>query len=478
MKRDLRLFADKFIKSINSDTAAVFAGAGLSVASGLVNWKNLLRDIAIELQLDIDNEDDLISMAQYYENEKGGRGSINSQLIEEFTKDVDLNRNHEILATLPINTFWTTNYDQLIERSLEQYGKTVDSKICPENLTINKPRRDAVVYKMHGDISLAHDAVLTKDDYESYNENRQLFTTALQGDLVSKTFLFIGFSFEDPNLDYVLSRIRILLGSNKRDHYCFFKSLDKDDYDTEQEFNYAEIKQDLKIKDIKRFGIQTLLIDDYSEITELLELIRIKITRQNIFISGAANEYGTMGKLGAESLLHQLSNQLAEKNYRIISGFGLGIGSSVINGVLSNIYASKRKHLDDYLILRPFPQNIPDATKRKKLWKQYREDMISEAGIALFFFGNKLLDGEVVDSDGLIEEFNIAVELGVKVIPIGCTGYVSKKLWDKVIANLDEYYPNNTELLETIKILGDSSLDERSMINAIIKSINLLQSQV
>ena len=290
MKRELELFANKFIKSINSDTAAVFAGAGLSVASGLVNWKNLLRDIALELQLDIDNEDDLISIAQYYENEKGGRGSINSQLIDEFTKDVDINVNHEILATLPINTFWTTNYDNLIERSLEQYGKTVDTKICPENLATNKPRRDAVVYKMHGDISLPHDAVLTKDDYENYNEKRQLFTTSLQGDLVSKTFLFIGFSFEDPNLDYVLSRIKILLGSNKRDHYCFFKTVDRKDYKTDQEFHYAQIKQELKIKDIKRFGIQTLLIDDYNEITELLELIRIKITRQNIFISGINNK--------------------------------------------------------------------------------------------------------------------------------------------------------------------------------------------
>ncbi|HEC66161.1 MAG TPA: hypothetical protein ENI23_12795 [bacterium] len=214
MKRYLKIFVDKYIKSINSDTAAIFAGAGLSVASGLVNWKELLRDIANELKLDIDKEEDLIAIAQYYENEKGGRGSINSQLIEEFTKDAAINDNHRILSTLPIKTFWTTNYDTLIERSLESCGKTVDTKICSANLATNKPRRDAVVYKMHGDVSLAHEAVLTKDDYENYNENRRLFTTALQGDLVSNTFLFIGFSFEDPNLDYILSRIVFIIRRN------------------------------------------------------------------------------------------------------------------------------------------------------------------------------------------------------------------------------------------------------------------------
>jgi ethanolamine ammonia-lyase small subunit len=50
LKKELQIFVGKYVKSINSDTAAIFAGAGLSVASGLVNWKDLLRDIANELR--------------------------------------------------------------------------------------------------------------------------------------------------------------------------------------------------------------------------------------------------------------------------------------------------------------------------------------------------------------------------------------------------------------------------------------------
>ncbi|NQV38260.1 MAG: SIR2 family protein [Candidatus Marinimicrobia bacterium] len=478
MKRQLTQFVDKYIKSINAENAAIFAGAGMSVSSGLVNWKELLREMAEELNLNVDKETDLIAVAQYYENEKGSRGSINDQLIEQFTKDVKESINHQILASLPIKTYWTTNYDDLIEKTIEKFGKITDVKRCTENLAISKPRREAVIYKMHGDITLSHDAVLTKDDYENYNEKRQLFTTALQGDLVSKTFLFIGFSFEDPNLEYILSRIRILLGNHTPDHYCFFKTISEDSYKICDEYLYDKIKQEHRIKDLKRYGIQALMIDDYNEITEVLLLIQTKLRRRNIFISGAAHEYGYLGKFGAENLIFNFSSKLAEKNYKIISGFGLGIGSSVINGTLTNVYNNQKGQLDDYLILRPFPQNITDPVEREKSWNHYRHIMLGEAGIAIFFFGNKLVENKVVLSDGLIKEFEIAVELGLKVIPIGCTGYASKELWKKVIDKYEEYYPDNPVLKDTIISLGQDNIDESTIINNLIKAINLLQNHI
>lgn len=478
MRQELLTFVDKYLKAIRDENAAVFAGAGLSAGNGLVNWKGLLKNIAIELGLDVDKEYDLIALAQYYDNERGGRGGINSQLIEEFTKDVVSGENHKILASLPINTFWTTNYDKLIEKTLENYGKTVDTKICSENLANTTPRRDAVVYKMHGDITLAHDAVITKDDYESYNEKRQVFTTALQGDLIAKTFLFIGFSFDDPNLGYILSRIRILMGRNSRDHYCFLKRVDEGEFEEKEDFIYAKTKQELKIKDLKRYRIQVLLVDDFNEITNVLRLIQCKIKRNNIFISGAAYEYGKWGQSRAEDFIFNLSKKLAERNYKIICGFGVGIGSSVINGVLSHVYSSNKRHLDDFLILRPFPQNITDPVKRAYLWKKYREDMLANAGIAVFFFGNKIENGKIVDSSGLIEEFDIAVDKGLKVIPVGCTGYVSKQLWERVTNKIEDFYAYSEELNNTIKELGIYTEDDTLIINNIIKSIGLLQNLI
>ena len=56
------------------------------------------------------------------------------------------------------------------------------------------------------------------------------------------------------------------------------------------------------------------------------------------------------------------------------------------------------------LILRPFPQNATKGKDLKKLWTDYRTDMISFSGIAIFVFGNKLVNDAVVLSNGMREE--------------------------------------------------------------------------
>ena len=60
---------------------------------------------------------------------------------------------------------------------------------------------------MHGDIGQPNAVVLLKDDYEIYDKKNELFVKKLQGDLLSNTFLFIGFSFDDPNLENILSKV-------------------------------------------------------------------------------------------------------------------------------------------------------------------------------------------------------------------------------------------------------------------------------
>ncbi|MCC2543016.1 hypothetical protein COJ79_20395 [Bacillus thuringiensis] len=477
MKYDpsIQEFLRTYVKAIQDSNASIFAGAGLSRPAGYVDWKELLREVAEDLQLDIDQEVDLIALAQYHVNEFNGRSKINQILIDEFTRSVTTTDNHKILSQLPISTYWTTNYDQLIESNLVAVGKKVDKKITPENLSYSVPGSDAIVYKMHGDSTLPHDAVLTKDDYEGYDQKRKLFGTALRGDLVSKTFLFIGFSFDDPNLSQILSKIRILLNENARTHYCFMKKVNIDDYDTEEEFRYATIKQGLKIKDLKRYSIKVLLVDDYPEVTEILKHIASLVIRKNIFVSGSASDYGEWGEKVSFEFSTSLSKALIKNNNNIVSGFGLGLGSCIVSGALEELYSGQNNKVEERLKCRPFPQVTTGQLSREQLWTKYRKEMLSNVGIAVFIFGNKIDTNtqEIIDANGMVEEFDISVGNGAIPIPVGATGFTSKVLWKKVMDDFDNYV--GIEELKPLYIeLGDTNKTPKELIETVIKIINQL----
>lgn len=443
MPRDpIDSFIETFVQALHDQNAAIFAGAGLSIPAGLVNWKELLRDVASDVGLDVDKEDDLITVAQFHVNERGGRHRINQALIHEFAVRSKSTANHDLLASLPIKTYWTTNYDSLIEDSVKAHGKTPDVKTTVENLATTVPRRDAMVYKMHGDVSQPDKAVVTKDDYESYESYRHLFSMALQGDLVSKTFLFIGFSFNDPNLNYILSRIRVLLSENRREHYCLLRRVQRRDFKSNSEYQYARAKQELQVKDLRRYGIMGLLVEDYGQYTDVLRRIFYRYKLARVFISGSAAEYTPWSEHKAQQLVQGISRALIHDGFGVVSGFGLGVGPYVLNGILGELDSEGTRLLDDRIVLRPFPTAISDTHERKRRWTAYREDMLTQAGVALFLFGNKKNPaGGTSPADGMEEEFRLAVSRRILVVPVGCTGSMASTLHQRVLDHFDDYYP-------------------------------------
>ena len=458
-------FIEDFLKEIKEENAAIFAGAGLSAPVGFVNWQDLLRPLAEDIHLDVEREHDLVALAQYHVNEhQQNRYDLNRAILDNFSRTVKITENHKILARLPIKTYWTTNYDTLIEDALKEAGKRPDVKHTTNQLPQTLPNRDAVVYKMHGDVHHPFEAVLTKSDYETYHKDRGPFITALAGDLVNKTFLFLGFSFSDPNLDYILSRMRYEQGENQRKHYCILKKESPKESDVEGDFEYRKVKQQLFIHDLLRYNIRTILVDEYTDITNILTRLDEENKQKTIFISGAAHEYGdNWTEKDALEFVHSLSAKLIANNHQIVTGLGLGIGSAVVDGALQEIYWNQKQTLTDQIVIRPFPQ----TEQAQMLWKQYRDDMLNYAGTAIFMFGNKINkeSGEIVLSDGMRDEFEIARDKGINIIPLGFTGYMAKELWNEVKDNFDQYYPDAPELVEQAFLsLGNTNLTQEEHI--------------
>lgn len=472
--RDIESFIKEFVKDLAENNVAVFAGAGMSKSAGFVNWADLLRDIATELGLSVDKEHDLISLAQYHVNENRGKARINKKILEEFAQEAEATENHKILARLPVITFWTTNYDTLIEDSLKAANKVVDIKHQVKQLANTRPKRDVVIYKMHGDVHHPADAIITKEQYESYYKTHESFVTTLSGDLISKTFLFIGFSFTDPNLDYVLSRLNIQFGDDSRQHYCFIKKQSKGNND-EEIFKYNLRKQELMINDLMRYKIKAILVDEYSDITEILKEIERRFRKKTVFISGSAEEYGAWNRNQAQSFIHSLSKNIVTAGFRIVNGFGWGVGSAVINGALEAFYERPDRYSEDQLIMRPFPQFETGEKKLPDLWEDYRLRMISLAGIAVFIFGNKNDGkGNIILASGVKREFEIAISQGLIPIPIVATGYITQEIFDEILKTPEKIYEGMEWVIPIILELASEKLSAEEIIKKVITIIQTI----
>lgn len=478
MNREIRNFIKDYAKEIENQSAALFIGAGFSQSSGYVNWKGLLKDIAEELELDINRENDLVSLAQYYCNQNT-RTKINQLIKDNFSEVKVPTENHKIIARFPIFTYWTTNYDSLIEESLKENYRVVDVKRKNSDLSLTHPNRDAIVYKMHGDNSIPEEAVILKEDYEMYYKKYSPFVNALNGDLISKTFLFLGFSFSDPNINYIFSKIKIEYNKdNIRQHYAIMKKMRKEDFPelSIEDFEYSKRKFSLFIEDLKRYRIKVLLIDEYNEITKILKTIEKKLFSKNVFISGSACTYQPFEEKVVKNFIRLLSKKLIKEGYNIISGFGLGIGSEVIVGALEEIYMNNRKINNKRLLLRPFPQGIIDDKTRKELWSKYRKDMISQSGVSIFLFGNKKEKDKVILANGMQEEYEISKENKNILIPIGATGYVAEEIYNLLNKDGLEYYGDKKSEIENLfKTLNNRNLDE-TLIENILQIINKLNN--
>lgn len=438
-------YLDKIAEQMKLGYLSVFAGAGLSVASGYVDWKSLLEPLCKQMRLNINK--DLTEIAQYYKNQYGRQG-LNDIVFNEFAKMPKNNENVTWLTKLPIKEYWTTNYDDVIEQEIEKRGKVVEKIINQESFKYHDPEREVVIYKMHGDKRYPDDVVLTKEDYQTYDEKRKLFTKLLSVELVRRTFVFIGFSFNDPNLERILSIAKNTLNSKSLPkHYCFLRKVQVIDYLNHENVltenaleRYIQDKnyQELRINAMTKYGIYAILVDDFQQITIMLQYLYNKYISNNVFVCGGIDpnnlsDYGRFNEVEykktdrlsrAEKFLTLLGKALIDNDFQIYTGFGAGVGNYILSGVLS----SKKKN----------PMNI-DVTNREihinsligvedNMKTEIRKRMIEQCNsmIVLFGYGNDR------EKSGIFQEYDIARENNNYIIPVSSTGFAAQSIYDEM----------------------------------------------
>jgi hypothetical protein len=464
-----------FVSAMHEGEAALFVGAGLSKPAGFLNWKGLLKNCAIELGLDIAREHDLVAVAQYYLNRLNrDRAGLNAILRMAFDGPGTYTPNHRLIGRLPLTTVWTTNFDRLLERAFEAAGRKVEVKSRDHHLTLPSQGRQVTVYKMYGDIANPDEVIICKEDYEKYARRHPVFQNQLAADLVTKTFLFLGFTFTDPHLDYMLGHLRTLLEDSKREHFAVMRRArvrlphpqGTPTKRARREYAYDLNKQNLQVEDLRRYSVHTYLVEKYTEVEHLLAAIEREFYQRNVFVSGSAHQFGDFGEERMRDFCIRLGERLIECGYKVISGMGLNIGDSVVKGALLKIYERTPGETERRLMVRPFPRTLPPGNEAA-FNRQYRMDMIERCGFAVFVAGTSRTQA---DSAGVLEEFDIAMKLGKIPVPVGATGFAARRIWETIEPRLAEVYKDVIDA-ELFRSLNDASLSTEELLQSVMTVI-------
>lgn len=112
----------------------------------------------------------------------------------------------ELAALLHCRLVYTTNFDDLIERSLRLHGRSTHVVAVEADMGRNHGKEVEVV-KFHGDWDHPHQMVLSESDFESRLSLATPLDHRFRADLMGRVALFIGYSFRDPNVSYLFRNL-------------------------------------------------------------------------------------------------------------------------------------------------------------------------------------------------------------------------------------------------------------------------------
>lgn len=420
MPMEKEQFLEQFSEQALDERISLFLGAGGSCDAGYPTWSSLFEPLAKELKTTIDSSTDYYLLAQYYANTFGRselRKKINNYINRNKFESPLLNE----LIEVGFTNIWTTNFDNTIELNYQKRNILVNKVFRDADLSNVELNKRINIFKLNGDITNLEGIIATQSDYEKYIDTHHIMSMFFKRELISSTFLFIGYSFTDHLVLDCLSELTRYLGESTNCHYTIIKRELKNQY-----FDY--FIDDLE----KRYNLRVLLVDEYEEIPEILSELNQKIRNRRVFISGAFRSYEADIEQYSHELAKTLTFSLLENNYRIINGIGRRFGTHLIG--YANEYLAKEgiKDIEKYLIVRPFVGKSKNAITEK----QYlREEVISKCGAAIFVFGDRIPNTK----SGVEEEFDIACKQHKVIIPIAYPNMVSNDIWNKVSNNITSY---------------------------------------
>lgn len=229
MQQDQEILFEKILELALKDKLVLWAGAGLSREAGCptgwelgeILWNRLSKDEQKFVPKD------LWKVSDYFVNRgNNGRAELILILKEIFKIELQKSESHEIIKKLAFfKTIITTNYDELFEDYIPDIQVIKTAKDLSRSNTNSRK-----LIKIHGDLKSLKRLVLTQVDYAKLYERdfRDPFWNLIRAELTQKGVLFIGYGFNDANVQGLFDYLDRKLKKHKQPKFLVAPHLPKD----------------------------------------------------------------------------------------------------------------------------------------------------------------------------------------------------------------------------------------------------------
>lgn len=361
-----------------------FIGAGISKNSGLPSWKELIEKIARKIGYIGKNNGDfyteeLLLIPEYFYNdtENSGHEEYFSFIRDIFNHDFKPNSIHDEIFKCRPHHIITTNYDSLLEKCTN--GNTENYVPVHRDEDLLSYANDRYILKMHGDIEDQESIVLKKSDYINYEQNHIMISTFIKSLLINHTFVFIGYSMQDYNLQQILGWINYYSKSLevKRDVSNYFITCDDEDPREKKRLERENVRivplSTLDANEIERIAVKShLTCDAAKRIYAFLRYLEDdKIFSEAIGKNKVINQRFDLFESYMAVSFHDLQNNWMYGKLNIIGRLALNVTNDENENKIKNLFSDPNA-----AIVKAFRKSI--IRKVGSYWNRFEPIQIEE----------------------------------------------------------------------------------------------------
>lgn len=213
--------------AIKKNELVVFAGSGLSKRFNLPTWTQLVEDIIRNI-----NEPRFLDLIPILKNGMFSPIEILDRLQDEHIKVSSYIKNnfkiqsnqdftlHKKILELT-GAIITTNYDNSFEEAA--LNEIIPTK-STSSFNVSEINRDKkpYIFKIHGCYTEPDNCIIFSDQYKALYDGDTASKEKLKSIFIDKTILFVGFSFNDPEIKLIFTNLSKLFEGNIR-HFILTK---------------------------------------------------------------------------------------------------------------------------------------------------------------------------------------------------------------------------------------------------------------